>query len=296
MTFQSNVPKVAPVIWKLQGWHILAFAGFFLVSAAWIFPQKLLINMLTETAHPNLLSVTYLRNLAALHPKDAKLHVSLAEQEMILGNLNNANQAINPFLTLKPTNALQWHIAFLYYQIVYGQTYAAAENSADRLRGEAELKKLLILLAQSPDLPIEQAQQLAQQALALNQANLAVNFYKRIIAVDPHQSPEFLATAAKVALSASDYASSGEFYLLAMQNSTNLEQKRTYYAAAVDSVAEAGKPAATMDFAEKNLDGLADDSKTLIFLAEVALKADQQQYAEKYIKQALNFKYIPGKL
>lgn len=294
MNFQSNAPKSASGQWKFRWWHILLFTGLLLAATLVFFPQKNLIKLLTSNnAHPSQLAAIYLRNLAVLYPQDAELHLALAEQELGLGNLANADKAIIGFLTMTPNNPLQWRVIALHYQVTRTETYAFAEHSAGRLQGEAEMKRLLPILAKSPDLSVDQAKNLAQDALSIDKADIAVALYKRIIAAAPNQSPEFFANAGKVALFASDYQSSGEFYLLAMQGSDNLPKKRDYYKAALNSLLAGGKPAMVMEFAEKNIDGLAQDQLTLLFLAKMAMNANEGDFAQKYIKQALEFKYLP---
>lgn len=292
MNFQSNAPKPAPKTWKLAWWHILLFAALLLAASLLLFPQKLLIDALTKNGQPSQLAVVYLRNLAAMKPQDIDLHITLAKQELGLGNLKNADLTVKPFLTDSPQTPAQWQAVSIHYQVLRSETYAFPEKSPERAQGESQMKQVLYVLARDANLTAEEAKSFARDALSIDNAALAVTFYDLAIKSDPSQTSEFFANAGKVALYANDYQNSAKFYILAMTHSDNFNQKRDYYIAAMNSIMASGQSATVMTFAEKNIDGLANDQQTLLFLAKMALRANDSKAAQNYIKQALQIQYL----
>lgn len=291
MSFQSNAHKHSPRSW-FRWWYILLFTGLLLGVLLIFFPQQLLIDALTKNSQSSQLTVTYLRNLAALSSKNTDLQIALAKQEITLGNFANADKVVKPLLTWTPQEPVQWQAILIHLLVLTSQTFAYPEKSEKRLQGEKQMKQLLTVLTKYPDLSADQAKDLAQKALELNEAGLSVTFYKRAAESAP-QSPDFLANAGKVALFVSDYQTSAQFYILAMKASKDLNQQRTYYQAALNSLLANGKTTTIMPFAEKNLGDLAKDQQTLIFLAKTAQSVGQKDDALKYIKQALDFQYNP---
>ena len=78
---------------------------------------------------------------------------------------------------------------------------------------------------------------------------------------------------------------------MAMKKSTSIDEKRLYYLKALDSLRAGGAESSALEFAQKNIDGLENDKKTLIYLAKLAIWAGKQQVAEQYMNQLLQIKY-----
>ncbi len=290
MTSPSNVPKHSSKTRKFAWWHILLFTALLLLLLLFLFPKQLLIKSLINNPNPSALSIIYLRNLAALQPQNMELKLALAEQELKLGNVSNTANIIAPYITLSPHSPEQWKVLWLHYQVTKTQAFALPEKSPVRLADEKILRQLLPILAQSPDSNVQMIDSLAQDALALGEVKTALILYKTAAKFPGHNSPEFFAQAGKTALFISDYQDSAEFYLLAMQKSTSIDDQRNYFIAALKSLMAGAKFNDALKFSEKNINGLAKDPTTLIFLAKMALSADKPDVAQRYIKRVLQFK------
>lgn len=292
MTSPSTAPNLpAKPSKKFAWWYIVLFALALIVLLALLFPQQLFLRTLINSNQPNAASVLYLRNLLALHPDNSELALALVQQEFALGDHAAAEHDIAPYLTATPQTTLQWKTLWIYYQIVRAQTYALLENNPERRNREAALAKLLSQLAASPLLTANNIAQLAQDALALDQVQLAMGFYRLAAQHPESQSASFFAQAGKTALFVSDYAASAQFYLLAMQKSGTIDLKRDYFAQAINSLAASGHADAIITFANAHIDGLAQDKATLLLLAKTALRADRPDRAQEYIREVLQLQY-----
>jgi tetratricopeptide (TPR) repeat protein len=289
MTSRFDVTKKKrPFVW----WQILCFSGLLIGFLLIIYPPKRFINSIMNSQIPSEVSINYLKNLITKDPDNIPIKVVLAKQEIQLGRVNDARAVIEPYVNQIPHSALQWNILWLYYQITRIEAFALKENDPQRIKKSDILKALLTTLMKSPYLTGEQAALMAEDSLAFNFTENAASFYK-IAINDKHikKSARFFAQAGKAMLYVKDYQNSSDYFLMAMQHSMTLEQKRKYYINAVDSLVSGGITSTALTFAAQHIDGLTSDPVTLIYLSKLALKANQQKAAEHYISSVLQLQY-----
>lgn len=244
-----------------------------------------------NTSTPSTLAVNYLQNLIKLKPDNIDLKIALAQQELSLGNIEEASEIINPFLVPLPYTANQWKALWIYYQILRTKAYALPEKSPQRRKYLDDLRTILPVLAQSKYLSDADLDRLAQDSVGFGQVGMAVTLYKMNAGLNLNKPVSYFANAAKVALYDSDYASNAMFNSIAMRKSKSLADKRRYFMAAVTGLMAGNLYDQAMRFAQTNIDGLANDKQTLLFLSNMSLRAGKPGNAEKYVKQLLHLKY-----
>jgi len=288
MTSQLNANKRNNYFSWVQ---LLFFSVIIVIFFFILFPQKLLRQSLMNNPAPSALSIDYLQSLVKQEPNNIMLKISLAKQLFETGEVQKANNIIEPFITNSPETEAQWNALALYYQIIRSKAFELSEKSSARKQDEAILQAMLLILVNSPYLSANDAAALANDALAFDKPQTAITLYKSSLKSGKNQSVSFYETSAKAALFVSDYKTSAQFYLLAMQNSDTIEQKRFYFMKAVDSLKASGNPASALELAKNNIGNLAKDKSILIYLAKVAIGANQPKIAEYYITQALQLQY-----
>lgn len=276
-------------------WQMLLFALLLLGFLIFLFPKRLFTNSVLHTHSPSEVSIGYLKNLLAKDPSNLDLQMSLAEQEFQLGEIQEAKKIISPSLTLEPNSDFQWRILWLYFQITRVETFALPQESSQRQEKTSILKQVLSVLLLSPYLTADEQARLADDALALDLPEMANSLYK--LAIDRHvkRGIAFFIKAARTALFTKDYPRSAQFFILAMKRSNTLKNKQLYFKKAVDSLNLSGNETKALKFAQENIDGLAQDTSTLAYLAKLALEAGEQKIAEQYTDQLLQLQYQDAK-
>ena len=288
MNYLFNATKKHTVSW----WSLLIIALLFLILFYILFPKQTLINQLMTEQVPSQISLSYLQRMIVKNPNDLDLKISLAKQEIFLGELQQANNLIMPYVTWQPTTDLQWQILSLYYQIVRIEAFALQKDDPLRRRKEELLTHLLPILERSPTLTIAEGKMFIMDSLSFDNPQLAILFYKKSLNFSWQKSRYFYATAGLVALFINDYQDSAKFYLLAMQESNTLVDQRKYYFKAVNSLKLSGNAKLALNFALKHLGDLKADQKTQIMLATLATEADNIEVADYFIQKLLQLRYL----
>lgn len=280
--------KKNPFTW----WKMLLFSLLFLCLVLLLFPKTLFINALLENNNPSQISISYLKNLIAVEPTNLKLKMKLAEEEFQTGKIAEAKKFITPYITLQPRTEFQWQVLLLNYRIIRIEAFELREGDPRRKQKLNTLRSLLVILRKSPYLSASEQGNLGDEALTLDAPELA-NFYYQLALKNKIERPaQFFAKAGTAALYAHDYLSSAEFYLIAMQKSASREEKRIYFIHGVNGLLASGDVKASLDYAQKNIDGLKNDRKILIYLAKIALQGGQQSMAESYVNQLMQLHFL----
>lgn len=268
----------------------MALVGFTLLTAApllLIYPKKELTEKVTHAKLGDPVTVSYLTNLLRTDPNNMELRVFLAENKLYLGKIEEAPSLLEP--VLKDTQSV-WHIKARLTEIKYLVQLLATKNN-DPLT-YARISALLhgkmqglVHLSMSQ----EDREYLAQQALSLNEPDLAGELY-RVIAKSRSSAPgaEWYAAVAARMMSFSQYEWSAEFYFMARHHVVSRNEQKRYFYLGINALMSGNLFSAAMLAADKNLGGLSDDTETLYFLAKTALAANDTQRAEFYAKKLLH--------
>lgn len=136
----------------------------------------------------------------------------------------------------------------------------------------------------------QQLDQLARDALSINQSTYALAFYEQLIARNPKRGSVFYASIGRVALWADQCIKSAEYYFTTQHESSSLEDKRLYYFQALKILFQCNQSSIAIRLAEKNIDGLSNDAQTYQMLVDLAIKGDQPAMAQQYLIKYLELK------
>lgn len=278
-------------------WQILGFIVAAVILLLFFFPREGILDSIARQREADRLAKLYLQNLVDLYPSNKQFHILLAEQNIGAGEVVKAVKHILPFVVTEPKTKLDWQALLLYYKIVRIETYSEPRLSYARARGIQRMQQLLKVLLKGdfwrPDMLM-----LAQDAVQLNQINIALTAYQKITTVPPvacvsrdmQMCLALSVDGAKFMLSQSKYKTAAKLYFLAQLNSTNLADKRLYFINGLKCLQSGNMLEDAMQAAQKHIGKLAHDKETLVFLTRLALMSDKPKLAQQYIQRALRLK------
>lgn len=268
--------------------HTILLLLVLVSTILWVFfPQDELLQDLNQNHQPSMVTVNYLENLLLLYPEYTKLRLSLVKQ---LVNLHQYNQA-KYYLSYLNTKSLETSQAdstrWLQYQIQEGLIETSKVSLKQQLaRKKQQLTKLMTGL-QTTQLSLNALSDLALDAAAINETQLAKVFYLRLLNSNLPARARTYERGARAALSMQDYQNSSRLFFKAQQYSHTLTQQRGMFMAGIRSLQAGNFVKQAIDVAELHLGDLQADRATLIFLTKVALAADKPHIAQDYIKAAI---------
>lgn len=260
---------------------VIVFSAVACILLLILFPKKVLLNNILHDKNSSPLTIIYLKDLIKHNPDNTQYKISLIQQEISLGHLNIAKQLLEQYKDFDWSSAERWTLQFLSYKIHRIETFALKSHTAKRIDAEQTLKKLLMILQQSPNLSGSDAILLGDDALAMNEPAVALSFYQQVLKKQ-HQLPvSFYAKVGQAGLYVSDYQTSASFYLLALKNSKSIDKQQLYFMKAMDSF-RAGKQFDKALVLLPRYDKLINNKSTLMYVINLALNANQPALAEQY--------------
>ncbi|MBX3709406.1 MAG: hypothetical protein KIT56_07750 [Gammaproteobacteria bacterium] len=287
MRSPSSVNRARKKRFTLKWWHFLIFFAISLTILYFIIPQNSTIDYLQD-AKPNAVSLFYLRNMVKKNPHDPTYKILLANQELSLGHIAVAEELVKPYYTQTPENKTQWQALWSEYLITRAKAYAL-NNGPARKQQEELLKEIVSILARSPYLNVDEMLSVANDAVALNMAQVGVKLYLRLSTIPSKISATYFANAAKVALFVSDYHASADLYFIAQDRATTIAQKREYFIKGLMSLQRGNLNDQALIAAKKHIGVLAHDSTTLEYLAKLAVTANRPDIALPFVEKMLHW-------
>jgi hypothetical protein len=231
--------------------------------------------------------------LVELYPAEKSYNLLLIEQYVKFGEIIKAASLIVPFLVIEPKTKADWQALLLYYKILRVKTYAKSEVSYARRRGLNEMKNVIAILKKG-DFRDDDAMEIAEDAAKMEDVKTAVTIYQKVLDNSKQKCTQncmqLYANAGRFMLSQRLYVASSKFYFLAQDHATVLDEQREYFIAALKSLQSGDMLNLAMNEAGKHTGNLADDRETLLFLSRLALAANKNKLAEKYIERVLQLK------
>ena len=281
-----RLPFVAKI--KLEGrphfispWEVIAFVIGVVVILMLIFPQETLRETLSKENKPSVVTEMYLQNVVHLYPKNLKLALLLAQQQLDLGELDEAEHTIKKINPALLSSKSQPEYAWMYYRLKLKQAYALTPDSEAQKEAFDELKSSLKQF-ETMKLTPEETYQLGKDALALNAPSTATVFFKQLSTMPGAKKFNWEEEAANAALWSKDYKGAAEFYAVAMNNAKTLEQKRNYYMKTLKTYQAGNLVNDAIEFAQKNYNAKFMDKATLEYLSKLALAANRPDLAQQY--------------
>lgn len=272
--------------------YIVFFTGIMLSLFFSGSDKNLIHAMNNNSSNPHVVIV--FPQLTKIFADNQDKKIKQVQRQIDVDDINSAKLALLPQLTFSPKNKIQWKILALYYQAIRKEAFGLPQGSGLRIKNEITMEKILPILAHSPILSVNQAQALAEDALAHNEPKTTLMFYDRILSTGVYRAVHFYVNVATIAFFVGDYPKSAKYFFLAMQKSNTIDQKRIYFVDAVNALTADGKPEKSLQVAIKNIDGLNNDKQTLLFLSRLALSSNNVDLAEKYITQVIQLHFQKG--
>ncbi len=272
-------------------WLILLFSGIALGCLFLLFPRHLLLSQMKNGNNASPLTVEYLKDLVIRYPENMDYKISLVQQEVAMNHFSAAQRMITHYLELPLTEKARWKLQLIQYQIIRTRTFALRAHSVARSAQEQILEQWLFVLKNAPYLTAKEAAFLGHDALALNLPQLALGFYKQVLHSKQTMPASFYAQAGKAALFVSDYQTSADFYLMAMQRYQSKAQKKKSFINAINSLSAGGLPGQALELAQKHINSVPQDKDLLLFLVNTALRGNQPKTAEEYMTQIIRLQF-----
>ncbi|MCR9192132.1 MAG: hypothetical protein NXI01_05660 [Gammaproteobacteria bacterium] len=274
-------------------WIIIIFTVLTMIALTLLFPRHALHKRIMDDSNNSPLSIAYLKSLIATHPDKVEYKIALIRKQLRTGHVEIAKKLLAqqykppPFTTKKG-----WQFQFMKYRILRMETFSLRENTAQRSQYETELRAIILTLKQSPYLTAIESAQLGHDALATNQPELAMHFYRQSLKHSKTLDASFYAQVGKAALFVSDYKMSAKFYLIAVEKYSSPAKQRECFGKALASLQAGQLFAEGMALIEKNQAYIEQDRQLLMVVASFALSANQPKLAERYVTQLIRLKYL----
>lgn len=280
---QSERPQLAPA------WLIVLFSVVICLGLWLLYPRQDLEKRLIQTGETELAN-SYLHNLLRSDPNNPRLRLLLARREIAHGDTVSARTTLQAALQSNDTELyrqalwVQWEL--LSYE--YWHMPPHPEQEPKRQAQHSLLRAHIRTLAQH-DWPPEQTLQLAALASQFNEPEIAVALLpKPTLPETAAERALFYERAARDALAQGNYSGCAQFYVTARSYTTDPEQARGYYYAAVAALQSGNQPAAALVLAEQEIGPLANDTDTLFMLTQLARAAGRPDIAQQYVRRLLH--------
>lgn len=274
----SNKGNVSSPSQLFSYWLLLFVLLAVIIVLIYLFPGKSLMNTLLNQEYVSEVDIFY--SIALRDSRgESVTYQEMNEQPLIV--INKVNQSLKNYEASDNTNNLWFD-----YLILRTLAYRPTSN------------KEVIQLAQQgminyfnafKTLNISEGQlnQLAKDALAINQAPQALEFYERLLVLNPKKDMHFYAKVGEVALWAKQCVKSADYYFISEHKAVTLEDKRYFYLLALKILFQCEQSTLALKLAEDNLNGLAGDYQTYQTLIDLSIKGNQPGMAQKYLFKLL---------
>ncbi|MDY0105478.1 MAG: tetratricopeptide repeat protein [Giesbergeria sp.] len=269
-------------------WLTLLLAGM-VGGALWLlYPRQDLERRLAVARDDSALSNAYLHNLLRSDPDNPQLRLLLAQRQAAEGELEQVRRTLQP-ATDSSNPQLHRDAVWTLWEATYNKYQKTPpREKAKRLALRQDLGQQLSTLTQE-EWSLTQHQQLTRQAFLLGARDEGIALLRDLAAreTQPGMAVELYESAAREALTGSNYPLGAELYLLARRAAPDAPTAKRHYLAAVAAMQASGQAAAALELAERELGDLHDDRDTLLLLVQLARSAGRPDIAERYVKQLL---------
>ena len=250
----------------------------------------LVISMLLVVLFPGQNLINALSRQQYISDVDFRYSVLLLDEDI---ELNAEQIKKNPEQVLSKlilsTNEQDASKNWLKYIILKTIAYQPDLNERTKAVAFARLKNYLITF-KGQALTAEQNTHLAEDALAIDQAPLALFFYEQAVKTNPNQSVYFYAKAGQTAMWAKQCVKSATYYFTAQKLTESIQDKRYFFILALKTLFQCNEYDLAIQLAEKHLGTLSQDTQTYQLLTELALKANQTEKAQFFVLKLLELK------
>lgn len=257
----------------------LALIGLLVLSLLTaIFPRKALIERLYQQQTMDELTLSYVQNMHRAYPANADAALLLARSQQHTMTLAELEGLLTRFVTEgEPRQRTE-------AQTLLFQAYQAKLETHPAPGEKTTLTKHMLEVlqaAKSLDFSPEQTRDFANEAFALNQPELGLYFFKKLHLDEPGR---VLEKYAQLSLGQGQYVAASNYYFLALEKTTQLEEMRHLFLSGVQTLMAASLFKQAMQAAQQHLGDLKNDPQTLRYLSRAALAAGDTQLAASYAR------------
>ncbi|MDH3771583.1 MAG: hypothetical protein OET79_11455, partial [Nitrospirota bacterium] len=268
-------------LWKLIGLGISA-----LVVLGMLYGNQRILQQVANVEYPDNISLFFLRNIQREHPQDESWRILLAQQQLELGELSDAQKTVQPLLNSRDP-VLQKNAGLIDLQIMEMQMLVGRDNDQEKRDLQstmtARIRELLLHSMTQKDLS-----SLADSALLAEDWQLATQVYRQLAQADPNNQAAWFRKGAKLALGQGAYTQAAELFFFARTQSHSFEDKREDYLSALKALIAGNQLQEALVQAEKYLGNLEQDDATLKFLVRLGRAAGNGAFAQKYVEKLLH--------
>lgn len=288
MKFRSSAHRLEPSRERFS--PPAAVAGIvvsFLLLLVILFPGRPLTEQFARQGGFSPALISYLEAALAKHPDDLLVRTRLAEALVDAGEPRRAIMLLTdapPALDELGLRRLKARYRALLLELSPERQIPAAYRSAFLQELEKTLDSLVPKGATAGEL-----MQYAADCRRVGAVAVAEGLEKRIGSEGrgAESGAPVMADSAEAALGRGDYRESARLCFEAMGRAGNIRERRALFLKGVKTLQSGNLLAEALAAADRNIDGLAMDRETLLFLTRLSLAAGDPERAQRYIRKAL---------
>jgi polysaccharide biosynthesis protein PelB len=261
---------------------------FFIILLYLLFPEHRLLEIVSGSHETDAATIRYLETIVRVRSSDTALRLRLAGNLEKTGDPQRALDALTGFRK-PPSPAEQHAILEIRYKAMKQILSSPKAGNDARQHYLKEFSATAKQLA-GPGTKEWQLRQFADDAGKAGDSELSLSFSQRADQVASAAGGFGSATAGdpfSAALAARDYRKAAIICFREMKASKTIGKRRELFIRGVRALQSGNLPVEAFETGERNIDGLADDRDTLVFMTKAGLAAGKPERAQRMIKRAL---------
>jgi polysaccharide biosynthesis protein PelB len=259
-------------------WQLFMIALLVVALLVMIFPRKELVEKLYTQETLDELTLSYIENLYRTKTRNDDIAILLVRAQQNQMDLSTLEDKLLPLAS--HGDARQRTEA----RLMLVQAYTRALDVSRNKEEKAALTTRVTALMQSTvrdAMPDRVAQSFADLAfdMALPQWSLAY-----LEKMELPQSPDALEHYAQRALGKGQYGTAAEYFLIARDHATSIEEARRLFMTGINTLMAASLFKQAMQAADQHVGNLSDDAASLRYLSRAALAAGDTHRAARYAR------------
>ena len=262
----------------------------FIILLYLLFPEHRLLEIVSGSHETDAATLRYLETIVRVRSSDNALRLRLAGNLEKTGNPHRALDALTGF---RKTSPVERHaILDIRYKALKQILASSKAGNDERQHYLKEFSATAKQLA-GPGTKEWQLRQFADDAGKAGDVELSLSFSRRADQVASATGDFGTATAGdpfSAALAARDYRKAAIICFEEMKAARTIGRRRELFVKGVRALQSGNMSVEAFETGERNIDGLAEDRDTLVFMTKAGLAAGKPEGAQRMIKRALKMK------